>query len=181
MQNILIEKLKEGNNEAFIELINEHRARVLNICYGFVRNQEEAEDITQEVFIEVFRSISQFRGDSKISTWIYRIAVTRSLNSIKKNRFKQFLTSIETHVESFFATKNDLNPEQKLEQKEQNRIINNAINKLPENQRIAFMLYNYDGFSYNNIAEIMNTSLSSVESLIFRAKQNLKKKLVTKQ
>ena len=83
---LFIQQLRKGNREAFNQLVEEHKDGVLNICYGFVKNTEEAEDITQEVFVEVFKTISKFREDSSLFTWIYRIAVSRSLDAIKKRK-----------------------------------------------------------------------------------------------
>ena len=174
----LIEKLKLGDNEAFKQLVNQYRKDIISLCYGFIRNQEDAEEITQDTFIEVYRSIQNFRGDSKLSTWIYRIAVSRSLNKVKKNKFKNLLTSIENLFEQHLEKSNERNPQQQLLQKEESKMLQKSIDKLPENQRIAFVLHHYDGHSYQQISEIMNTSLSSIESLIHRAKVNLKKQLI---
>ena len=82
----LIENLKKGDINSFRILVNEHQRKVLNTCYRFLNNKEDAEDLTQEVFLEVYKSISSFRGESKISTWIYRIAVTKSLDFIRKKK-----------------------------------------------------------------------------------------------
>lgn len=173
----LIDKLKIGDNQAFREFVNQYRKDVLNLCYGFVRNQEDAEDIAQEVFIEVYRSISNFRGDSKLSTWIYRIAVSRSLNKVKKNKFKNLLTSFENLFDQNALVSNN-DPHNQLQSKDQAKLVQKTIDKLSENQRIAFVLHHYDGYSYLQIAEIMNNSIPSVESLIHRAKVSLQKQLI---
>jgi RNA polymerase sigma-70 factor (ECF subfamily) len=176
-QEQLITQLKNGDNKAFNELINQYRVSVINLCYGFVRNQEDAEDIAQEVFIEIFRSISNFRGDSKLSTWIYRIAVSRALNKVRKNKFNQLFTSLDILFD-YRKTINTNSPHQILQSKENASLLQHSINKLPENQKIAFVLHHYDDHSYQQISEIMGCSLSSVESLIHRAKTNLNKKLI---
>jgi RNA polymerase sigma-70 factor (ECF subfamily) len=147
-----------------------------------VHNREDAEDIAQEVFLEAFQSIERFRGDAKLSTWIYRISVTKSLDFIRKqNRKKRFskLRSIfgqEKEIERLPAPAND-NPETIFEQQERANALKQAVDALAENQRIAITLHKYEGFSYKEVADIMGTSVSSVESLIHRAKQNLRKKL----
>lgn len=171
-----VEHLKSGDNGAFKNLIDLHQGQVIHTCYGFVRNQEDAEDLAQEVFIEVYRSISNFRGDSKLSTWIYRIAVSRSLNRVKKNKFNQLISSFENLFDHAKVESNN-KPDQLLESKERAKSLQKTIDKLPENQRIAFVLHHYDGYSYLQISEIMDCSLSSVESLIHRAKVGLRKKL----
>lgn len=179
----LVERIKNKDESAFKELVENYQTMVINTCYGLLQDYEEAEDIAQDVFVEVYESIHKFRGDSKISTWIYRIAINKSLNAKKKNRFRRFFTKIEEAFEGadnkHHENSNDLNskPEHRFESKESTEIIKKALNNLPDNQKIAFTLHKYEDVSYKKIAEIMNLSLSSVESLIFRAKQNLKKDL----
>jgi RNA polymerase sigma-70 factor (ECF subfamily) len=178
----LIEKLRKGDFKSFRILIDEHQKKVLNTCFRFVNNKEDAEDLAQEVFVEVYKSITSFRGESKISTWIYRIAVTKSLDFIrKKKRKKRFsilkkVFSDDTLTDEIADNKN-LHPDNKIEELDRIRILNNALESLPENQRCAFTLSKYDEMSYKEIAEILNTTVPAVESLIHRAKSNLKKKL----
>ena len=94
-ETLFISALKSGNKNAFAALVSAHQKTVLNICYRFLLNKEDAEDIAQEVFIEVYHSIHKFRGDSALSTWIYRIATTKSLDEIKrKNRQKRDRKSV---------------------------------------------------------------------------------------
>ena len=173
----LIEQLRSGDNKAFKELIDLYRLQMINLCYGFIRNQEDTEEIVQDVFIEVYRSICNFRGDSKLSTWMFRIAVSKSLNKVRKNKFKNMVSSIENIFEQHSEKSTGLNPHQLMQAKEDAKMLNKAIDKLSENQRIAFVLHHYDGYSYLQISEIMNTSISAVESLIHRAKVNLKNQL----
>lgn len=182
MQQDLIRQLKAGHEKAFQELVEAHKDRVLNTCFHFVQNRLDAEDLSQEVFIEVHRSIHQFREDAQLSTWIYRIAVNKSLDTIrKKKRKKRF-----AYVRSLFGASDqaeDLplpapdNPENDLEQMERKLLLNKAIGILPENQKVAITLGQLQGFTNKEIATILETSVSAVEALIFRAKKNLHKKL----
>lgn len=174
----LVLKLKMGDNQAFGLFVEEYRASIMSLCYGFVRNQEDAEEVAQDVFVEVFRSIANYRGEAKLSTWVYRIAVSRSLNKVKKNRFKNLISSFENMFGEPFESPSEVNPHQLMQSKEESRMLQKSIAKLTENQRIAFVMHHYEGYSYQQIAEIMNTTLSSVESLIHRAKVNLKKQLI---
>ena len=182
MDNGLVSILKSGEPEAFNSLVEEFQDKVINTCYGFLHNKEDAEDTAQEVFIEVYRSINRFKEESRLSTWIYRIAVSKSLDALKKkNRKKRFarirgLFSNESPGEEVFES-SDLNPEDRLEFNERSKILKQALDSLAENQRIAITLFQYEGYSYIDIAEIMGTTLSAVESLIHRAKKNLQKKL----
>jgi len=179
---LFIQQLKNGNREAFNQLVEKHKDGILNICYGFVKDAEEAEDITQEVFIEVFRTVSNFREDSSLFTWMYRIAVSRSLDAIKRKKSIKRAAFFEKRVNSEVAEyeienteSSTLGPDQTLEQHQQQIFIELSLAKLTENQRIAFVLSHQDGLSYKEIAQIMDKSLTSVESLIHRSKQALRK------
>ncbi len=166
----LVSSIQEGDETAFRKMVETYQQMVLNIARRFVETQEEAQDITQEVFIEIFRSIKTFRSNSSLSTWIYRITITRSLNHVRKEkRHKGKMWEND-------PVTNDT-PDKLLEDDDRKRILDSAISTLPENQRIAFVLHNYEDLSYNDIASVMNRSVSSVESLIFRARKNLQKKL----
>lgn len=181
----IIQKLQQGNEQAFKLLVENYQKLVVNTCFGMVHNTEDAEDIAQEVFIEVFRSIQNFRADSKISTWLYRIAVNRSLNFIRDNKRKKWFHSIEDFVNgktpqlSQIHQHNIETPGSELENSQRAKILHEAIDSLPENQKTAFTLNKYEDLSYIEISEVMNLSMSSVESLIHRAKIKLQKKLYT--
>jgi RNA polymerase sigma-70 factor, ECF subfamily len=178
----LINRLKNGDQDAYRMVIEEYQTSVLNSCFKFVKNRETAEDLTQEVFLEVFKSIGSFRMESKFSTWLYRISITKSLDHLKSMKTKKrfgFLKSIFSGdgPEDHFLFSDQDNPHQILEDLDRKRVLSWALESLPENQKVAFTLNKYDDKSYKEIAEILNTTVSSVESLIFRAKSNLKKKL----
>jgi RNA polymerase sigma-70 factor (ECF subfamily) len=167
-------------NIDFKNLYDQYVRMVFNLCLKYLQSIEDAEDLTQEVFITVFKSIHQFKGESKISTWIYKIAITKSLEFIRmKKRKKRF-----AFFQSIFSNeKGEINisdvhfhhPGIQLENKERAAILFNAIDKLPENQKTAYILCKLEDLSYNEIAEIMKVTVPSVESLLFRAKQNLQK------
>jgi RNA polymerase sigma-70 factor (ECF subfamily) len=177
-----ISALKTGDDESFRVLIERYQVRVINTCYRFLQNMEDAEDTAQEVFLQVYKSIGEFREDAKLSTWIYRIAVSKSLDFARRNNRKKRIgrlrniLRIEAHREQIPATAVN-NPETDLENKERRMILDRAIASLHENQRIAITLGTCEGYSYREIAEIMNTTVSCVEALIHRARKNLKKKL----
>lgn len=179
----IIHKLQQGNEQAFKQLVENYQKLVVNTCFGIVHNTEDAEDIAQDVFIEVYRNIQKFKGDSKLSTWLYRIAVNRSLNHIRDNKKNKWFRSFEDKVtaknrqlQQIQSSKTD-QPEFELENKQRAIILHEAINSLPENQKVAFTLSKYEELSYQEIAEVMELSVSSVESLLFRAKKGLQKKL----
>jgi len=180
--NELIVQINEGDTEAFRELVEKHQDIVVNTCFQFIHNKEDAEDVAQEVFIEVYQSIAGFRKDAKLSTWIYRIAVNKSLDHIRKKKRKKrfaqlvFLDSSEDDSEVFKVPALD-NPQKELEDSERKKILDYAVNQLPKNQKIAITLSKYEKLSNKEIATILDTSVSAVEALIHRAKTNLHKKL----
>ncbi len=178
---ILVEELKSGNQNAFKKLVDDYQKKVFNTSISFVLNPEDAEDVTQEVFVEVYRAIGRFREDASLSTWIYRIAVNKSLECIRKKKVKKRFAMIT----SLFGKDQQENiqvpdfrhPGVILEDKEKARILFQAIDKLAPNQKVAFVLHNIEGLSYQEIADVQQSTLSSVESLIFRAKTKLRKEL----
>ncbi|MBU3009965.1 RNA polymerase sigma factor [Polaribacter vadi] len=180
-----INNLKQGKQSAFSHLLDDYQQKVFSTCISFIPNKEDAEDVAQEVFLEVFKSITKFKGNSKLSTWIYRIATNKCLEFIRKKNTKKrfaFMQSImgnEMPIDktSYFTEFN--HPGILLENKEKSATIFKAINTLPDSQKVVFTLAKIDGKSYQEIVEITGKSLSSVESIMFRAKKTLKEKLAT--
>lgn len=177
----LVQGLKDKDPAAWHELVEQNQLLVYNVCNGFLRNAHDAEDLSQDIFIEVFNSAHKFRGDAKISTWLYRISVNRSLNFIRNNRKRRFWKEIDAlfgnsapEDGTAFVPSVEKEP---METSEQRSLLDNAISQLPENQRVAFTLNKIEELPYAEVAEIMELSLSAVESLIHRARVNLRKKL----
>ena len=175
----LIKKLIAGEEKAFGFLIDNHKQNIFRTCIGFLHNKDDAEDLTQEVFIEVFRSVKFFKQNSILATWMYRIAVNKSLNYLKRKKNQGgFIVSIQQALGIKQIPSTSENPEQKVLAKEKKTLLELVLERLPENQTIAFTLAKYDDLSYKEIAEVMELSASSVESLIFRARENLRKELL---
>lgn len=177
----LISRLRTGDEQAFKYLVDNYQDRVYNTVIGIVQNSQDAEDVAQEVFIQVFRSIHAFKGESQLSTWIYRIATTRSLDLLRSRKSKKrfaFVHSIFGKNDELTHDPPDFNhPGITLEKKEDAKILAKAISRLPENQRIAFTLNKLEDLSYQQVSDVMKTTVSAVESLLHRAKQNLRKEL----
>lgn len=178
-------ELKAQRQSAYARLLDLYQKKVFNTCLSFVPNVEDAEDVAQEVFVEVYNSIGKFKGNSTLSTWIYRISVNKSLEFIRrKNTQKRFGfmqsligNTVPLDKSRYFTEFN--HPGVQLEEKEKKEILFRAIDRLPEAQRIVFTLHNIDGLSYKEVSAISQKSISSVESLLFRAKRNLRKILTT--
>jgi len=177
----LISSLQEKSQTAFKTLVELYQDKVYNTCLSLLQNPEEAEEIAQDVFIEVYKSIDSFRGDAKLSTWLYRVATTKSLERIRKLKAKKrfaFLKSIGgSKDEDEIQPATFVHPGIQLEQKEHAQALFSAINLLPDNQRAAFTLVKVEGLSYQEVGEVLEMSLSSIESLMFRARKNLQKLL----
>lgn len=174
----LINGIIAGDEASFRLLVEQYRDKVYSTCYGFVLNREDARDLAQEVFIEVLASISRFRREAKLATWIYRIAVNKSLNFLRVKKRSSFIQSLDAKMPTGAESNNYPDTgEPDFDTREMAAILETAIASLPENQRIAFTLNKYDELPYREIAEIMDISLSSVESLIHRAKLRLQQQL----
>jgi RNA polymerase sigma factor (sigma-70 family) len=173
----LIELLKRGDMAAFKCLADAYQGKVLATCNRFLLNKEDAEDVAQEVFIEVFSNIRQFRNEARFSTWIYRIAVTKSLDELRKRSRKKRISSFGQligleDIANWITEKT--RPDTDLEAKEKWQSLLDILNTLPESQRIAFTLSKIEDFNHSEIADIMQISSIAVDSLIYRARQNLK-------
>jgi len=175
----LIYKLRQGEEEAFRWLVNSYQDRVFNIALGLLQHHNDAEDISQEVFIQVFRSVHQFKEEAALSTWLYRITVTKCLDHLRSKKRKKrfaFITSLFGLDNSPVHEPADFNhPGVALDKKEAAAILFRLVNQLPEKQKTAMLLNKLEDLSYHEIAKVMETTESAVDSLLQRAKQNLRK------
>lgn len=175
----LIQGLRDKNESAFKFLVETYQDRIYNTAIGIVQNAGDAEDVAQEVFIQVYRSIHNFKGDSKLSTWLYRIATTRALDLLRsrksKKRFGLMQRLFGDGNEPVYELPDFNHPGVALEKKEDAARLFKAIRELPENQKTAFTLHKLEDLSYKEVSEVMQTSVAAVESLMHRAKQNLRK------
>jgi RNA polymerase sigma factor (sigma-70 family) len=173
----------DSNENDFISIFNQYKLLVYNVALNYLQNTEDAEEITQDVFVQIHQSMDKFKNQSSLKTWIYRITINKCLDFIKyKNSQKRFFifgrkSDSEKELQN---SSNFEHPGIALEQKEDAKILFQIINELTENQKTAFLLSKLDGLSNPEISEIMNLSITSVESLVFRAKKALQEKLATK-
>lgn len=178
----LINSIKQGDQVAFQLLVRQYQDRIFHVCLSFVPVQEDAEDLAQEVFVEVFRSVGSFRGDSKLGTWIHRIAISKSLELQryrKRQKRQAFFKSLVGLDEPAAVNVGSMmnHPGIMLEDRERAATLYEAVDKLPENQKAVFSLRQIQGISQKETAEMMNISEKAVESYQSRAKQNLRKYL----
>ncbi len=175
MNDLLIaQEISKGNQKVFEEFFEAHKLKVMNLCYGMVHDREIAEDLVQDIFVEVYASAHKFQGKSKLSTWLYRIAVNKTINYLRKEKIKKFFVNVDERKHSL---ETDFRADWSMEEKEKFYHIDKIIDSLPSKQKQAFVLFVYDELPQKEIAEIMNVSLASVEVLVFRAKQKIKEKI----
>lgn len=182
LEEQIIFGLKKGDADSFKELYNSYKDKVFNLAISYTQNPQDAEELVQDVFVEIFRSIDKFKGDSNFSTWVYRITVNKSLDFIRYSKRKKrfgFITTLfnQETGEPVVEHSDFIHPGIEAENMELSQYLFKALEKLPENQKTAFILSKIEGLSNMEISGIMKLSVSSVESLQFRAKQNLRKYL----
>ncbi len=181
--NELIKIILQGDREKFRVFVEKYQQLVFRTCIGFLHNKDDADDLTQEVFIRAYQSLSRFKGESAFSTWLYRIAVNASLNKVRKSSKNFILRRLEIFSGSAKGKENVISPadpedpEKIIIREEHSRWVQKALDSLPENQRIAIILSKYDDLPQKEIAEIMGITEGAVEALLHRAKKNLREKL----
>ena len=177
----LMARIAKGDADAFELLVNRHQTSILNLIYRFVGDRTQAKDLAQEVFIRVWQAARTYQPKAKFTTWVYRITANLCFNELKSTRRKKWFSfnwfdedgkhTIEETLADSAPSAEDL-----LLEKERSRQISDALHSLPENQRMALILKRYDDLSYEEIARILNCSVSAVESLLVRAKRTLQEK-----
>ncbi len=175
-------RLQSGDLSGFEDLVARHRDSILNLAFRFLGDRNEAEDAVQEVFMRVFRARNRYEPSARFSTWLYRIATNFCLNAVKARRADRWgsLYSVGEDGQAYLqdpAAHRDQGPEEVLEQKEMAEAIRNAIETLPESQRMAILMNKYHGQSYQEIAEAMDLSVMAVKSLLMRARVSLRDRL----
>lgn len=175
---MFIDELKKGSQQAFRTLIEQYSQNVVSTCHSFVKNAADAEDIAQEVFLEVYKSVRSFRSDADLNTWLYRIAINKSLDFLRKQKRKKRIADLRG-LFLFKKAQNhtDIGPHAQLEDAERNEILHQQVGLLPENQQIALVLSQYEQMSNAAVADVMGISVLAVESLLHRARANLRKNL----
>jgi RNA polymerase sigma factor (sigma-70 family) len=178
----LINELRQGNEPAFRWLVDNYRNRVFHTVLNILQDRDEAEDASQETFIQVFESIRSFKEESSLSTWIYRIAVRKALDKLRRKKTRQQLHKMIPWWMPEEKKSTDASfhhPGIVAENKEKASVLFKAIASLPEKQRLAFTLIKVQGMNYEEACELMQQNIKAVESLITRAKTNLQKLLET--
>jgi RNA polymerase sigma factor (sigma-70 family) len=166
-----INLILNGNPNAFATLVDRYKSMVYTLALKMVTNREVAEEIAQDTFIKVYSSLSKFKGDSKFSTWIYKITYNTCLDSLKKSKREKTTTYIEDfsehqikEIESVLDT---------IDEKERNQVIQNCLEQLPNDESFLITLYYFDGQSIDEISKVMNASASNIKVKLFRTRKKL--------
>lgn len=174
----LIQRCAAGDETAFAEVVAEHQRMVVQLAMNLLGDRDEALDLSQDVFIRVFRTIGQFRGQSALRTWIYRIAVNQARNRHRfwRRRRRSDQVSLDAHVEAHgdFQCGAEVGPDRILAQKELAARLQGALDALPFDQRTAIVLREVDGLSYDEIAFSLGVAVGTVKSRLTRARQSLR-------
>lgn len=176
----LIEQILENNNLAFRSLIEKYKTLVYTTVFRIVNNQHDAEDLFQEVFLQIFKSCQHVRNEKDLTMWIYKIAYNKSISFVRKKNpakaeNKQDQNSSEQTLDNNYI--DNETPARKLEQQEAVSHLFRLIDELPESQKAVLLMHKFEGFSQKEICEKLKLSSTSVESLMYRAKKNLKNRL----
>lgn len=170
----LIEALKNGDEHAFAELVAYYRPRVTKIIGRYLHDQEEIQDLTQETFIKAYNALGKFRGDSKFYTWLYRIAINTAKNYVIRQQHVVPTIDVELDRDDYSMLKNVLkelaNPENELLSEELQTQIYSVLDNMADDLKIALMLREVEGLSYEDIADVMGCPVGTIRSRIFRAR-----------
>jgi len=173
-----IHQILQGNRHQFSELMARYQGMVFRTAMGFVHAKADADDLTQEVFIRAYEALDTFKFDSAFSTWLYRIAVNQSLNHLERIRRRGLIMVAGDMLKHLLGSEDpQRDPHRLLEDEQRDEAIRKAIDSLPRNQQIAFVLSKYDDLTQKEIAAVLHTTEGAVEQLLQRAKSTLRKKL----
>ncbi len=170
----LVQEVREGNRQAFSELMRRYQQRVYWTARRIVGTHEDADDVAQETFIKAYLGLGDFRGDSSFFTWLYKIAVNLSLNALRKRQVVTYLRESEL-ISRFIPRSED--PSEEVEWKETQSRFERAIAALPEKQKAVFVLRFHDGLTYEEIAEVMKTSVGGLKANYHHALKKIKKSM----
>jgi RNA polymerase sigma-70 factor (ECF subfamily) len=176
----IVAKVLDGDTGAFSDLVRRHHERVYNTVFGLVGDLDEADDLAQEAFLKAFRSLRRFRGQSLFSTWLYRIAVNCSLDHLK-SKHRRSTVSLDEYqdIQEFPSIwrRNTEDADVGVQRRELQEILEIALDALPEEYRVTFVLREIEGMAYEEIAELLKCSVGTVKSRLFRGRAKLRESL----
>jgi RNA polymerase sigma-70 factor (ECF subfamily) len=181
-EQVLVDRFCGGDQTAFIDLVGQYKKKIYFLAYDITGDHQEAEDISQEVFIKMFRSLKNFRRDAKMSSWLYQITVNASIDFLRKKSSKpkrsiDEFEQINIQEQLLGGTGQSLDPQRSAEYSQIQNHISQALQKISPKERTVFVMRHYNDLKLNEIAEILNVTIGTVKSLLFRAIKKLRKEL----
>ncbi|MFD2786954.1 RNA polymerase sigma factor [Hymenobacter rubripertinctus] len=174
----LVAQLQRGSEAAFRLLVERYQNRIYRTALALLRSPEEAEDVAQEVFVEVYQTIGRFRSEASLTTWLYQLATSRALKNLRrartKKRFAYFTSLLSPDNRVLHEPADHEHPQAQLESQEQVAVLLAHLARLPDQQQVAFTLRHEQELSYEQIAAVLTTTVPAVESLLFRARKTLR-------
>lgn len=182
----LIERVCSGDIYAFQEIVERYKKKVYYIAYDIVGDHPEAEDISQEVFIKMYRALNRFRKDAKMSSWLFQIAVNTSIDSLRRRKAKPRINvgdieQVGVREKALESTNLEADPERRAVATLMQEHIDQALHKITPQERAVFMMRHYNEFKIREIADVLEVSSGTVKSLLFRALKKLRKELSSSQ
>jgi RNA polymerase sigma-70 factor, ECF subfamily len=172
-----VRRAQQGDAEAFAALFHAHKARIYSVCLRMTNNTAEAEDLTQDAFLQVFRKLSTFRGDSALSTWLYRIAVNTVLMRFRKKALRQISLDEPSHQDSKPVRREYGSTDDRLVGSVDRIALARAIQELPDGYRTIFLLHEVEGYEHQEIAEMLNCSVGNSKSQLHKARLRIRELL----
>ncbi|MFE5323377.1 RNA polymerase sigma factor [Paenibacillus sp. NPDC056579] len=170
----LVDRIRQGDEEAYRFLIERHKNYIYTLVYRMVEHRETAEDLTQEIFIKLYRSLVHFRGDAKFTTWVYRLTVNL-VTDYRRAQHRKPYEAILDKVKGWFGSRQE-EPEAVALQKEEQQTVQKLLSELPDKYRLILYLYHYKQLSYQEIADVTQLPLKTIETRLYRGKALLKQK-----
>jgi len=179
---VLIDRLCSGDQSAFHDLVGRYKKKVYYLAYDITGDHHEAEDISQEVFMKIYRSLKTFRRDAKMSSWLHQITVNASIDSIRRKSVRRAksgseLDNVETEENLVASGAHNLDPVRSTESIQIQNRITQALQKISPRERVVFVMCHYNGLKLKETAEILDVTLGTVKSLLFRAIKKLRKEI----
>lgn len=177
----LVTRVQKGDNRAFDLLVLKYQHKIFGLVSRYIRDHDEVKDVAQEAFIKAYRALPKFRGDSAFYTWLYRISINTAKNYLVARGRRPPATDVDVEDAEFYESASPLkdiqNPENVLYGEELKQVVESAISDLPEDLRAAVTLREFEGLSYEDIADVMECPVGTVRSRIFRAREAIDKKV----
>ncbi len=177
----LVRRIKKGDKQAFDLLFSRYQHKILNLVSRYLRDQQDVEDVTQEAFIKAFRALPRFRGESAFYTWLYRIAINTAKNHLVARSRRPPGVDVDVDDAEFMdgtdVLRDSESPEAALSRDQLAKVINATLSELPDDLRSAVTLREFDGLTYEQIAEIMDCPVGTVRSRIFRAREAIDQRI----